>query len=110
MGKRKYLPLTPSEVVSTITALGFVLKRRQGSHAHYEGIDESGKRAIVTVDEGYDQFDETRMKSMIAQSGFDREKFYGATKQIAKRAGLKQYTGAPPKKPQPVVGVAPKGE
>lgn len=105
MGKRKYLPLTPSEVIAIITSLGFVRKRKQGSHAHYEGLDASGKRRIVTVDEGYEQFDDTILKSMISQSGFDHKQFYGATKKTAKRAGVKQYEVARSGNTQPIVDV-----
>jgi predicted RNA binding protein YcfA (HicA-like mRNA interferase family) len=86
MGKRKYPPLSPSQVASILQALGFKLKRQHGSHQHYEGLAEDGKtRRIVTVDCSVDEFWEELMKSMIRQSGWERKKFYGATEGTAKK-------------------------
>jgi predicted RNA binding protein YcfA (HicA-like mRNA interferase family) len=86
MGKRKYPPLCPREVVSIVEALGFVFKRQRGSHTQYEGLGEDGKtRAIVTIDMGVEECWEDIIKSMIRQSGWSREKFYGATKGTAKK-------------------------
>jgi len=81
VGKRKYPPLTPSEVVAIVKALGFVFDRQCGSHAHYE-CEASGStpRHVVTVDMTVDNFDEYLIKSMIRQSGVTRDQFYGATK------------------------------
>lgn len=81
MGKRKYPPLSPNEVVAIVKALGFVFDRQVGSHAHYE-LKALGdqQRRVVTVDMTEDDFDEYLIKSMIRQSGETREKFYGATK------------------------------
>jgi hypothetical protein len=45
------------------------------------------KRAIVTVDVGKREFDDFLIKSMIRQSGFDRNEFYAA-RATAKKAGL----------------------
>ena len=42
MGKRKYPPLSPLEVINILQALGFSLKRQTGSHQHYEGLAEDG--------------------------------------------------------------------
>lgn len=78
--------------------LGFVLARKVGSHAQYKR-DASGKRiaAVVTLDEGYREINDPKLiQSMIRQSGFSREEFYGATKRTARRASV-QYliSGAP---------------
>jgi predicted RNA binding protein YcfA (HicA-like mRNA interferase family) len=86
MGKRKYPPLSPSEVTAILQALGFQLKRQRGSHQHYEGLAEDATtRAIVTVDLSVDEFWEDLMKSMVRQSGWSRERFYGATKKTGKK-------------------------
>ena len=86
MGRRRYPPLTPYEVVAVLKSLGFAFKRQDGSHAHYEcAADEKRQRALVTVDMSVDAFWEELMKSMIRQSGFSREQFYGATKGTAKK-------------------------
>jgi len=84
MGKRKYPPLKQSEMVAIFLALGFV-KDRNGKHPCYERpADAQRGRAVVPIDD-YAEFDETLIKSMIAQSGFTREQFYGATKATAKK-------------------------
>jgi predicted RNA binding protein YcfA (HicA-like mRNA interferase family) len=86
MGKRKYPPLSPSEVINIVEALGFRFKRQNGSHQHYEGFAEDLKtRKIVTVDNSVDEFWEDLIKSMIRQSGWPREKFYGATRKTSKK-------------------------
>jgi predicted RNA binding protein YcfA (HicA-like mRNA interferase family) len=86
MGKRKYPPLKHREVRSILTALGFTEKRQAGtSHAQWERpADNEHARAIVTVGD-YPEFDERLIKSMISQSTFDRQKFYGATPSTAKK-------------------------
>ena len=86
MGKRRYPPLNPSEVVSILTALGFQFKRQDGSHAQYELIAaENRRRRLVTVDMSVDDFWPKLIKGMIEQSGVSREKFYEATKHTAKK-------------------------
>ena len=80
MGRRRYPPLTPTEVISILEALGFTFKRQDGSHKHYERAPEGNrKRSVVTVDVSVSSFDEYLLKSMIRQSTFGREEFYGAT-------------------------------
>ena len=70
-------------MVAILVALGFV-KNRHGKHACYERpADSEHPRRVVPVDD-YDMFDETLIKSMIGQSGFSREKFYGATRAAKK--------------------------
>ena len=48
MGAKKYLPLTPHEVIRVLKALGFSSKRTRGDHQQWEG-HISGKRRVVTV-------------------------------------------------------------
>ena len=90
MGRRRYPPLTPSEVRAVLRALGFVEKNQLGSHAHYErqADDQDSQRRVVTVDIAEREFDEFLIKSMISQSGRTREEFYGATKKTARKASV----------------------
>lgn len=93
MGQRKYPPLTPREVIEILKALGFGHARTEGSHAHYErGSDKKRSRSIVTVDMAVTAFDDSLLKSMIRQSNFKRDEFYGATKWSARKAGVKLFT------------------
>jgi hypothetical protein len=93
MGRRKYPPLTPSETVAILTALGFHHKKTVGSHAHYERLPKGRfPRAVVTVDTHYKEFDDDLIKNMIDQSRHTREEFYGATKSTAKKAGVPPYS------------------
>ena len=91
MGQRKYPPLTQSEIIAILGNLGFAKVREESSHAHFEAA-ASGPypRSIVTVDTGYREFDESRIKSMIRQSNRTCEMFYGATKSTARKASV-QY-------------------
>jgi predicted RNA binding protein YcfA (HicA-like mRNA interferase family) len=89
MGQRKYPPLTLSEVIAILKGMGFTKAREEGSHAHYEALaSDPYPRSIVTVDTGYREFDESRIKTMIRQSNRTREKFYGATKGTARKASV----------------------
>lgn len=88
MGNRKYPPLKQSEMIAIFVALGFA-KDRTSKHPCYErDADAIRKRKVVPIDD-YDEFDETLIKSMISQSGFSREEFYGSTKSTAKKINLK---------------------
>src|SRR5688572_15317291 len=90
MGRRKYPPLTPDEVVDIITALGFVKKGQTGSHAqYYRGAKGKHAASLVSVDIHYDQFDDELIKRMIDQSTHSRDEFYAATKRSAKKGGVK---------------------
>jgi len=92
MGQRKYPPLTPSEVEAIATSLGFAHKNQVGSHRSYERLASNGRpRAIITIDMGEDDFNEFLIKSMIHQSTFTREQFYGATKRTASKASVKRF-------------------
>jgi predicted RNA binding protein YcfA (HicA-like mRNA interferase family) len=89
MGQRRYPPLTPSEVVAILKALGFSKKHQEGAHAQYECAKTSEHaRSVVTVDIAYREFDDMLMQSMIRQSNRSREMFYGATKRTAKKASV----------------------
>lgn len=86
MGKKRYRPLSTSEVVAILTELGFHYKRQDGSHAQFERpADDKMERRLVTVDMSVDEFWVEIIKSMIRQSGFSREQFYRATKKTAKK-------------------------
>lgn len=86
VGQKKYPRLKPHEVTSILEALGFTLKRQTGSYSQYEcEHGKDGNRHVVTVDVSVDEFREPLMKSMMRQSGFLREEFYGATKQTRKK-------------------------
>jgi predicted RNA binding protein YcfA (HicA-like mRNA interferase family) len=91
MGQRSYPPLTPGEVEAILKNLGFVHARTESSHAHFKRLaDETRNAAIVTVDQSYREIGDPKLiQSMIRQSGFSREEFYGATKRTAKKASVK---------------------
>jgi len=96
MGQRKYPPLTQSEVIAILGSLGFSKVREESSHAHFEATaSRSYPRSIVTVDTGYREFDETRIKTMIRRSNRTREVFYGATKGTARKASVRHMKLAP---------------
>ena len=89
MGKRKTPPLTASDVVAILKALGFGFKNQEGSHAQYECPAGGGfPRSVVTVDTHGGEFDDFLMKSMIRQSNRSIEQFYGATKRTARKASV----------------------
>ena len=89
MGKRRYPPLTPSEVAAILKNLGFSKVRVESSHAHYERVACTRyPRSIVTVDTNYREFDESRIKTMIRQSNRTREEFYGSTRGTARKASV----------------------
>jgi predicted RNA binding protein YcfA (HicA-like mRNA interferase family) len=89
MGKRKYPPIKQSEMVAIFLALGFRLVRA-GKHPCYErNADAVRSRKVVPVDD-YEEFEETFIKSLISQSGFSREEFYGATKATAKKLNIQK--------------------
>jgi predicted RNA binding protein YcfA (HicA-like mRNA interferase family) len=86
MGKRRYPPLKPSEVMAILAALGFTLKRTKGSHHHYERTaGNPPQRRLVTVDTAVSDFSDDLIKSMIRQSGVSREEFYRATPATARK-------------------------
>ncbi len=91
MGSRRYPPLTPSECIAIVTALGFTLKRQEGSHCHYErpadppGSNPQKPRSVVTIDVSISSFDDYPIKMMIRQSNHSREEFYGATPKTKKK-------------------------
>jgi predicted RNA binding protein YcfA (HicA-like mRNA interferase family) len=93
VGQRKYPPLTPNEVRSILTALGFVAlptRPTSGSHVQYERPAAQGRpRRVVTVDTAVGAFWEEIVKYMILQSGHSRDEFYGATRATARKIGLR---------------------
>lgn len=87
MGRRAYPPLTPSEVIQVLLALGFTKRGQTGSHAQYfRPADRKRKAALVSVDVHCKEFDHDLMHSMVRQSRFDRREFYGATKYTSRKA------------------------
>jgi predicted RNA binding protein YcfA (HicA-like mRNA interferase family) len=81
---KKYPPLTPQQVIDILKARGFKFNNQVGSHAQYEGkINNSNKK--VTVDMSEKDFDDELIKSMIDQSGLNRNEFYCSTPQAAKK-------------------------
>lgn len=93
MGKRSYPPLTPAEVIEILTALGFTERGQTGSHAQYfRPAKGKRKRALVSVDIHYKDFDDKLIRSMVRQSEFTRQEFYGATKHTARRASVAFFT------------------
>ena len=89
MGRRAYQPLTPSDVIDILLALGFTKRGQTGSHAQYVRMGDNRRNAaLVSVDVHYKEFDDKLMHSMVRQSGFSRTEFYGATKHTARRASV----------------------
>jgi len=87
MGKRSYPPLSHSEVVKIMLALGFRPKNQVGSHVQYERLaDEGGRqtRKVVPIDD-YREFDQSLIKRIISQAGVTRKAFYGATEKTRKK-------------------------
>lgn len=87
---RKYPPLTDREVIAVLKALGFQYSHSEGGHDFYKGT-HSGKNWKVTVDPKASPFDDFLLKSMIGQAGVSRDRFYGATKNTASKAGIKVH-------------------
>lgn len=81
---KKYPQLTDKEVVSNLKALGFGYSHSKGGHDFYKA-SHSGRNWTVTVDPNNSPFDDFLLRSMISQSGFTREQFYGATARTAKK-------------------------
>jgi len=85
---KKYPPISNRDVVAILKALNFRYSHSAGGHDFYKA-EHSGKNWTVTVDEKCSPFDDFLLKSMIGQSGYSREVFYGVTKKTAKAAGVK---------------------
>ncbi len=73
---KKYPPLTVADVRAILKAAGFLHSRTESSHEFWEHEDIGGRRRFVTVDTGYSEFDQSLIKTMIAQSGLSRDDFY----------------------------------
>jgi len=85
---KKYPPLTPAEVIKILSKRGFILKATEGSHAQYEGKIK-GEIRKVTVDKAEKEFDDFLIKSMIRQSGLNREEFYCTIRNTALKINLR---------------------
>jgi predicted RNA binding protein YcfA (HicA-like mRNA interferase family) len=85
---KKYPPLKPQEVIDILTTRGFVLNNQEGSHRQYVGFF-NGKRCKVTVDMSMTDYSDDLTKSMIRQSGMNRDEFYCSTKGTARKIGKK---------------------
>jgi predicted RNA binding protein YcfA (HicA-like mRNA interferase family) len=96
MGQRQYPRLKRSEVEAILNALGFKLKNQEGSHCHHERpADGKRPRSVVTVDVSEREFGEFLLRSMIRQSNFSRDEFYGATRRTATKASVKIFRLSP---------------
>ncbi len=93
--RRKYPPLTCDEVKRILRALGFS-ERYNNAGSHEDWIINHPKLgfAKVTLDCPKAPFSINLIKSMIAQSNSDRETFYRATKQSAKKINRKPFCNA----------------
>src|ERR1017187_1257065 len=90
MGQKKYPPLKRAEVEAILGALGFTAKYQEGSHCQYEReADGKRHRSVVTVDKAEREFGEFLLRSMVRQSNFSRDEFYGATKRTAVKAAVR---------------------
>jgi len=85
---KKYPPLSTSEVVAILNALGFWYSHSTGGHDFYKAT-HSGRNWKVTVDPKESPFNDFLLKSMISQAGVSRDQFYAATKSTARKVGLK---------------------
>lgn len=84
MPSRKYLLLTPDEVVRILKAFGFSHKRTVGDHAQWEGSLRE-RRRVCTVQLIKGQYSTERMKRLIENLGVTPDEFYGADPKIARR-------------------------
>ena len=83
---KKYPPLTDAEVIAILTALGFRYSNSAGGHDFYKAT-HSGRAWKVTIDPKESPFNDFLLKSMISQSGYSRNQFYGATKKRPRKSG-----------------------
>jgi predicted RNA binding protein YcfA (HicA-like mRNA interferase family) len=81
---KRFPPLTTSEVVSILNALGLRYAGSKGGHDFYKGV-RGGAERKVTVDPKQSPFDDFLLRSMVSQAGSDRDEFYRATKKTAKK-------------------------
>jgi predicted RNA binding protein YcfA (HicA-like mRNA interferase family) len=75
----KHYPLLDQDQVETILkSLKFYSKRKEGSHAQWEGYT-NGVRRIVTVDDlksRREKYSHDLLRKMIQQSGLSKNQFY----------------------------------
>jgi predicted RNA binding protein YcfA (HicA-like mRNA interferase family) len=76
-------PLDREQVEDILKNSGFILKRREASHAQWEGCT-GGKRRIVTVDhlggKRKEKYGRELLGKMIQQSGLSKKEFYSHLK------------------------------
>jgi predicted RNA binding protein YcfA (HicA-like mRNA interferase family) len=79
----KYPPLTYSDTVAILKALGFSYKNQEGSHEHW--IRQTpGRKFKVTLQKNQ-TYGARDIRSHISQSGVTREEYYGACDRTAKK-------------------------
>lgn len=84
MPSRKYLPLSPDDLVRVLKAFGFIHKRTTGDHVQWEGEIKKVRR-VSTVQLIKGEYSQERMKRLIENLGLTAEEFYRADSKISKR-------------------------
>lgn len=84
MSGRKYLPLTPDELIRVLKAFGVQKQRIRGDHEQWEGTIK-GVRRVSTVQLIHGEYSTERMKRLIENLGLTTHEFYRADSKIAKR-------------------------
>jgi predicted RNA binding protein YcfA (HicA-like mRNA interferase family) len=87
---RKYPPLTYSEVKEILLNNNFKKKSQKGSHEQWESVRDN-KTFKVTLDNNDSPYNEFILKSMISQSGLNRDKFYMSSVSAAKKINQKAF-------------------
>ncbi|HLC75369.1 MAG TPA: type II toxin-antitoxin system HicA family toxin [Candidatus Nanoarchaeia archaeon] len=68
--------LTGREVIRVLNSSGFSIRNQTGSHVQLVGIDNGGKKHLVTVpDHGNKEIPIGTLLSIIRQSGMTRDEF-----------------------------------
>jgi hypothetical protein len=88
MGNRKYPILTPSEIIAILYARGFSLDSKSGDHRYYIK-NVNGKKYRPQVDMGCSDYGADLIKLLLDETGLTRKKFYGSTKNTAKKINVK---------------------
>jgi predicted RNA binding protein YcfA (HicA-like mRNA interferase family) len=88
MGRIKYPPLNPNEIVAILNARGFSFYKSSGDHNFYIH-SVKGKKRVVQVDMGCPSYVDHWLKTAIKETGMTREQFYCSTKGTAKKINLK---------------------
>lgn len=88
MGKKKYPPLSPKEVVGILLSRGFEYYRSKGDHQSFTRIVRGGKK-VTQVDMGCSAYGSKLIKKVLRQTTLTREQFYKSTKRTAKKINCK---------------------